>query len=57
MTEGLVNQSARSAPPPAFPLLSWIHVIHEPDRETQELDADHALSAADQESDLLRQAE
>jgi hypothetical protein len=56
-TEGLVNPSARDTPPPAFPPLSWIHVIHEPDRETQELDADHALSAADQESALLRQAE
>jgi hypothetical protein len=57
MTEGLVNPSARGAPPPPFPLLNWIHVIHEPDRETQDLDAEQALSAADQESAPLRHAE
>jgi hypothetical protein len=57
MTEGLVKPSARGAPSPTFPPLSWIHVIHEPDRETQELDADQALSAADPESAPRRRAE
>jgi hypothetical protein len=57
MTEGLVNPSARDTPPPAFPPLSWIHVIRQPDRETQDLDAEQALSAADQESAPLRHAE
>jgi len=57
MTEGLANPSARGAPPPAFPPLSWIHVIREPDRETQDLATEQALSAADQENAALRHAE
>jgi hypothetical protein len=58
-TEDLVEQSVRRTPPPppASPLLNWIHVIDHPDRETQELDLEHALSAASQESAPLLHAE
>ncbi|WP_395744333.1 hypothetical protein [Prosthecobacter sp.] len=59
LKEGLGKHSGRRTPPPppAFQLLNWMHVINEPDPETQELDFEQALSRAAEENALLRPAE
>ena len=58
MTEGFVNQSAWCAPqPPAFPLLSWIHVIYEPGRDPQDVDSDYVTRAVTLPGETLLHAE
>lgn len=45
--ESLANPSVIGAePPPAELLLDWMHVIYQPDHESEELDFEEALSTA-----------
>ncbi len=45
--ESLGNPSAiGTEPPPAAPLLDWMHVIYQPDHKSEELDFEEALRAA-----------
>lgn len=55
LTAGAVNESAMCTElPSAAPLLNWMHVIHEPDHDSEELYSEEAWRDAPDTSALCR---